>query len=96
MGDLQNMPSGEIGSTYAITCSVNMGAVFEFRNVILLLSNIMNGDSRSPFGKVISSRPLCTPAINTADNSCFGLSAAANWQLLSQNEGTNGYFDTID
>jgi hypothetical protein len=46
--------------------------------------------------RVLESGPLCNPPVLTVDDVYFATSAAANWQLLSQNEGVDGWFDTIN
>ena len=82
-------------STYAISCSVNVRDIFEFRDVKLRF--LVPDDYFGPgywYARVLEGGEKCTP-VNTVDDAYFGITAAANWQLLSQNEGTSGCKSSI-
>lgn len=80
--------------TYTVTCDVNTQDVFSYRTVTLGLQGAENV-SQSSYGRVLSSSGECTPVEPVISNILFATAAAANWQLLSQNIGADGYFDML-
>jgi hypothetical protein len=89
MGDTANSNS----STYTVTCSVDTTNVYAYRMVTLGLQNEnITGSSYS--GSLIGQDP-CIPDVPTINDVLIATSAAANWQLLFQNLGLDGWFDSI-
>jgi hypothetical protein len=81
--------------TCVVTCMVNTLDVFTYRTVTLDLQGLAHV-SQSSYGRVLSSSgQACTPVALVISNFFYGTAAAANWRLLSQNIGADGYFDIL-
>lgn len=83
-------------ATYAVSCTVNTRDVFEYRMVTLGLQN--SNTTQSNYARSLSGQESCfpnSPESSSIGDVLFATSAAANWQLLSQNDGIDGWFDTI-
>lgn len=80
-------------STYTVTCSVDTRDVYEYRMVTLGLQN--PNISESSYSRTLIGQDPCIPEVSTIDDILISTSAAANWQLLQQNAGVDGWFDSI-
>lgn len=95
IGDEAHAPSTSIpvgSATYIVTCTVDTRNIYEHRLVTLdLRASNSTGTRYSRFlksnGTSCSGPPLDRARIATA--------AAANWQTLFQNDGSDGWFDLI-
>ncbi|KAH8653208.1 hypothetical protein BGZ60DRAFT_419748 [Tricladium varicosporioides] len=92
LDDTANAPKAAVGSTYAITCTVDARSVFEYREVSLLLQN--RDASQSRYMRFL----------NATDTTCTGppiirdviaTAASANWQTFLQQAGADGWFDLV-
>jgi hypothetical protein len=83
------------GSTYAVTCTVDTRDVWEYRTVTLNLQN--SHTSGSSFARSLVGHEPCDPApgTNAIDDVLIATSAAANWQILTQNIYWDGYLDLL-
>lgn len=84
-------PTGNNASTYVITCTVDARDVFDYRMVSLTMKN--GGESvKSRYTRSLNAtgEPCSGPPV---DLSFVATAAAANWQILLQNEGLDGWFD---
>ena len=83
------------GYTYAVTCSVDTSNTFSYHNVTLGFQGLGNS-SQPSFARFLSgsSKP-CIPRYPTIGNVLFASAAGAHWQLLNENRGVDGYFDTL-
>jgi hypothetical protein len=94
VGDIANAPHPVNGSTYAVTCTVDARHVFESRTVTLNLQ-AMN-ISESDYTRALVSEGGCDMSFTPdVDDVLMGIAAAAPWQLLNQDVGTDGWFDLI-
>jgi len=83
-------------ATYAVSCAVNTRDVFEYRTVTLGLQN--SNTTESSYARSLIGQEPCSPSspeLSSIGDVLFATSAAANWQLLFQNDGIDGWFDTI-
>jgi hypothetical protein len=83
-------------ATYAVTCKVDTRDVFEYRTVTLGLQN--SNTTQSSYARSLTGQEPCSPGSPESPSIgdvLFATSAAANWQLLVQNDGIDGWFDTI-
>jgi hypothetical protein len=95
IGDEAHAPSTSIpvgSATYMVTCTVDTRNIYEHRLVTLdMRASNSTGTRYSRFlksnGTYCSGPPLDRARIATA--------AAANWQTLFQNDGSDGWFDLI-
>lgn len=89
VGDIANSNS----STYTVTCSVDTSDVYEYRMVTLGLQN--PNISESSYSRSLIGQETCDPDVSTINDVLIATSAAANWQLLDQSAGVDGWFDSI-
>jgi len=83
-------------ATYAVSCTVDTRDVFEYRSVTLTFQN--SNTTQSSYAMLLVGQDPCSatsPESSSIGDVLFATSAAANWQLLSQNDGIDGWFDTI-
>ena len=91
INDWKRAPPTKNTSTYVITCSVDARDIFEYRNISLVMQN--GGiSSHSRYSRLVSAtgEPCIGPSV---DLSFVAIAASANWQILLQNEGLDGWFD---
>jgi hypothetical protein len=81
-------------STYAITCTVNPRKVFEYRSVTLERFAPRKSNS-SAYAFFLFGGERCTPVNPTISNLLFTTATMANWNILRENFGLDGYFSTI-
>ena len=83
------------GYTYTVTCSVDTSNVFSYHNVTLGFQGLGNS-SQSSYARFLSgSSKTCIPRYPTISNILFATAAGANWQLLNENQGLDGWFDSL-
>jgi hypothetical protein len=81
--------------TYSIQCDVDARNVFEYREVVLKLSNLPQ--SSDGFSRGLISVGPCTPSYNsTITDTLIASAATANHFLLTENLGASGWFETIN
>jgi len=81
--------------TYSVQCDVDARDVWEYRNVILSLSN--SERANRAFSKVLISNGTCPPDHNsTISNTLLATTATATHFLLDENTGHSGWFETIN
>lgn len=96
LNDAAHAPPPKPGATYVVTCTVDTRDVWEYRTVTLNLQN--SNASGSSYARSLLGHEPChpTPGANAIDEVLIATSAAANWQILYQNKGQDGYFDLLD
>lgn len=86
------------GAQFVVTCDVDTRDVYEFRNVTLRLQNPDRSVSAA-FGRTLAitpdSSPCQPPANYGPDLGLVATTAVAPWQVLLQNEGLDGWFDSL-
>jgi hypothetical protein len=93
IGDISFLNSGN-GSSYVVTCTVDTRNVYIYRTVTLTLQ--ISNVSESSYARTLQGYEPCIPRTWTIGTDLIATSAAANWQLLDQNSGLDGWFDTIN
>jgi hypothetical protein len=94
IGDFSFFNSGNTDSSYVVTCQVDTRHVYGYRKVILELQ--ATNVSESSYSRALVGYDACTPKVWTIGTDLIATSAAANWQLLVQNNALDGWFDTIN
>jgi hypothetical protein len=89
--DFFNSPNS---SSYVITCEVDTRDVYTYKMVTLEMQ--FTNTAESSYARALTAQGPCTPQTWTIGVDLIATSAAANWQLLSQNDGINGWFDTLN
>jgi hypothetical protein len=95
LNDAAHVPPNP-GATYVVTCTVDTRDVWEYRTVTLNLQS--SNASGSSYARSLLGHEPChpTPGTNAIDEVLIATSAAANWEILSQNQGLDGYFDLLN
>lgn len=93
LGDINASPEHIGNSTYIIICMVDTRDVFEFRVVILNLQS--QEFSESGYAQSLVALGSCVPEVETIGYIQQALAAVSSWQLLLQNYGLDGWFDSI-
>jgi len=94
VGDSSFFNSGNTDSSYVVTCQVDTRNIYGYRTVTLELQ--ATNVSESSYSRALVGHDACTPKVWTIGTDLIATSAAANWQLLVQNNGLDGWFDTIN
>jgi hypothetical protein len=95
VGDTEFVPgSGSNNGTYTVTCSVDTTDVFEYRMVTLSMQN-SEIITTSRYAKSLTGGEACNPSFNTTGQVQYATAAAANWELLKEGEGFDGFFEAI-
>lgn len=92
-----DIPPYEVPSrfTYSVQCDVDARNVWEYRNVVLSLSN--SERTNHAFSKVLTSNVSCVPNHDsTITDTLLAITATANQFLLRENTGNSGWFETIN
>lgn len=92
-----DIPPYEVPSrfTYSVQCDVDARNVWEYRNVVLSLSN--SERTNHAFSKVLTSNRSCVPNHDfTITDTLLAITATANQFLLRENTGNSGWFETIN
>lgn len=86
------------GARFVVTCDVDTRDVYEFRNVTLRLQN-PDPSVSAAFGRTLAATPDASPCQPPADYGpdigLLAIAAVSSWQPLLQNEGSDGWFDSI-
>lgn len=84
------------GYRYAITCEVDARNVFRYREVILSLQDSAQIQETNLGRQLRGGRDIDCKEFNVDDHlGLLATAVAANWQPLFQNEGADGWFDSI-
>jgi hypothetical protein len=82
--------------TFAVTCNVDARDVFRYRNVTLSLQDT-NQISKTNLGRQVAGFGEECEIFKPEENyGLLAIAAVANWQDLQQNEGSDGWFDSIN
>lgn len=91
-------PDEEVGfaanSSYTVTCIVNPRNAFEYRSVTLN-QRALGENKGSNMAQYLSGPEPCTPVTPTIGDKMFATAAIASHFLIKENEGVDGYFNTI-
>jgi len=95
--DYPQPPDGGVwdGYAYVVTCTVDARDVWEYRTVTL---NLQNSNTSDPsYARSLQGHEPCypTPGTSAINDGLIATSAAANWQILSQNAGDDGLLDLL-
>ena len=94
MGDRAYLDYTYDYSQYVVTCAVDTRAVYEYRSVTF---NLQPGNiPQSSYSRSLVGQEPCMPVTWTVGTDITSVSAIANWQVLLQNKGLDGWFDTIN
>lgn len=85
-----------IGYRYTITCDIDVRNVFRFRNVTLALRDSRQIQETSMGRQLTGGETDCQQFDGSENLGLFGAAVSANWQPLSQNDGLDGWFDSIN
>ncbi len=84
------------GYQYSITCDVDARNVFRHQEVTLSLQDAAQIQETNLGRQLKGGGVNCTPEFDVdASLGLLATAIAANWQPLSQNDGTDGWFDSI-
>lgn len=87
-------PTNDLHSVYTATCMVDARDVFEYREVTFSFKP--SYAPNSTFSRILTGGPSCQPpdGDTTIHQDILGTAIAAYFQLLSENDGMDGWFET--
>jgi hypothetical protein len=89
-----DFPQSSYLHNYTVTCTVDARQSFDYRWVTLM-QKASNNLSSVPTSFYLSGGDPCTPKHPTIGNHLFVNAATANWQMLQQGFGLDGYIATL-
>lgn len=94
VGDPDEEAGFAANSSYTVTCIVNPRNAFEYRSVTLN-QRTLGENKGSNMAQYLSGSEPCTPVTPTIGDKMFATAAIASHFLIKENEGVDGYFNTI-